>query len=524
MGHTQPIPRAGPDWRIALALFLFSLCLVEWLNGDRFQLSLDEGIYLDGASRVAKGQAPYRDFFTFTGPVTFWSYGAVFHLFGATFANARFVLSAEIALLSAIIYWLAAILTSRTFAAGIGLLFAAFCLESSGNLYITHRWDSNLWALAAVALACAGLGKPNRARGIASGVCAALAAWTTPPFIVIIPLIAAWMAWAGGFRGIRDFLSGVAAPSLAAAGVLLYQRALEPMSTQLLWATSHYGGPNRVPYGYVVKNPLAGPHALGQLTEDIVELTPALLPVLAYVGLAALMLFSRKRLQQHKEVLVLFVIFSAGVLLAGLPRIGAHQLLFLSPVFWVLAGYVVFSAAGQNNWLTPAVALLTSAMLISAFGTNRKFTEVVETNAGAVRCTPQDGQLVSALVTRIGPGDTLFVFPYLPVVYFLAGGENPSRFSFLQPGMMTRRDEADVVSELRAHPPQWMLWAQFPPRFWMEIWPHTNPASLDFPTLEKYMSANYREVLRVKMSDQQMLVLGCAKDCGIIPGGAIDGR
>lgn len=68
---------------------------------------LDEGIYLDGASRVVRGQAPYRDFFNFTGPGTFWMYGAVFKLFGTTLANARIVLSAEIALLSAITHWIA---------------------------------------------------------------------------------------------------------------------------------------------------------------------------------------------------------------------------------------------------------------------------------------------------------------------------------------------------------------------------------------------------------------------------------
>ena len=119
-----------PDWRIAAALLLLTLCLVEWQNGDRFQLSLDEGIYLDGASRVGRGQVPYRDFFTFTGPCTFWSYGAVFQLFGVSLANARFVLSFEIALLSAAIHWLAASLTGSSFANALAALFATFCLDA----------------------------------------------------------------------------------------------------------------------------------------------------------------------------------------------------------------------------------------------------------------------------------------------------------------------------------------------------------------------------------------------------------
>src|SRR5947207_8734937 len=44
-----------PDWRIAAVLFLVSFFLLIWQNGNRFPFSLDEGIYLDGASRVARG-------------------------------------------------------------------------------------------------------------------------------------------------------------------------------------------------------------------------------------------------------------------------------------------------------------------------------------------------------------------------------------------------------------------------------------------------------------------------------------
>jgi hypothetical protein len=283
------------------------------------------------------------------------------------------------------------------------------------------------------------------------------------------------------------------------------------MSEQLLWAMAHYGVPNRVPYGYLVEHP-------PQIARMIELLTPALLPAIGYIGVAALLYLRRKDSQQTNDVLVLLVVFSAGVLLAGLPRLGAHQLVFLSPVFWVLTGYVLFTAFGQRRrWLTAALALLTCLLLISSFKFDRQFRETVETAAGQMRCTPEDAKLVTALGGRISPGDTLFVFPYLPIVYFLSGGENPSRFSFLQPGMMTDRDEAGVEAELRAHPPQWMLSCRFPARFWMAVWPHTNPARLGFPKLESFMKANYPELLRIQMSTQQTLVLGCARDCGISP-------
>lgn len=517
----RPVVPARAHWRVALALFVFAFCLLQWQNGERFQLSLDEGIYLDGASRVAAGQAPYRDFFTFTGPGTYWLYGAVFSLFGVTLGNAHFLLSLEIALLAALVYWIAARITEWWFAACLGATFAAFCLDLPTNLYVSHRWDSNLAALSAAAFACAGLNASRRVFWIASGVCAAAAAWITPPFIVVGAVMAAWMAWTGGVRRVRDFTVGVAAPSLAAIGVLAYQGALGPMIDQLLWAMAHYSAPNRVPYGYFSENPVAGirsawiVQAILQAGRLVEFCTPAALPLVAYGGLAVLFVRSRYALKQQRDLIALLAMFSAGVLVAGMPRLGAHQLVFVSPVFWILCGYVVFVAAGQRRrWLPVLLGALSLLMLVSSTMNSQRYSEAVETSAGTVRCTPEDARLLSALGNRINPGDSLFVFPYLPIAYFLFGGQDPSRYSFLQPGMMTAEDEARVESELRAHPPKWMLWARFPDAFWRSAWPNTHAASLSFPALERYMASNYREVLRVEMTGQQTLILGCAGDCG----------
>ena len=95
---------------------------------------------------------------------------------------------------------------------------------------------------------------------------------------------------------------------------------------------------------------------------------------------------------------------------------------------------------------------------------------------------------------------------------------NPTRYSFLQPGMMADQDEAEVLAELRARPPRWMLWAQYSQSFWMGGWPNTDAARLRFPLLESFMQANYQSVLRIKLAggqvEDQMLILGCEKQGG----------
>ena len=503
------------------------MCLVQWQNGTRFQLSLDEGIYLEGAERVAQGQAPYRDFFAFTGPGTFWCFGAIFRAFGASLAVARLVLSTEIALMCTAIYWLLAGLASRGFALAMAAVFVTFCLDSPGYLYVSHRWDSNTWALAALVLACTGVARVRRAYWIGAGACAAIAAWITPPFVIVVALVAAcsWRRWG-------DYLAGVAVPSIAAAAVLIHQHAVGAMIEQLRWAVTHYGAPNRVPYGYLVGGPLANLRSLEYLT-------PAILPVAAYLGLLVLLFVRRRQinselrsdapvekpvrglksrptlhLEQDAQLVTLLVCFSAGVLIAGLPRLGAHQLLFLSPVFWILCGYVLFHCISERwRWLViQALVVMAGVLLASSIGQNRAFSESVETNAGEVRCTPADAKLVTALQDRINPGDSLFVFPYLPILYFVTGGQNPSRYSFLQPGMMTDQDEAAAVAELAAHPPRWMLWAQFPPGFWLSVWPKTDTSRLQFPSLEAFMQNHYREVLRVQFANLTLTLAGIRQD------------
>ena len=84
---------------------------------------------------------------------------------------------------------------------------------------------------------------------------------------------------------------------------------------------------------------------LGRMIEALI---PALLPVLAYLGLVVWLFWRRSVLTRNKQTLALLVAFSAGVLLAGLPRLGSHQLLFLSPVFWILCGYFLYNGAAPR--------------------------------------------------------------------------------------------------------------------------------------------------------------------------------
>jgi 4-amino-4-deoxy-L-arabinose transferase-like glycosyltransferase len=429
----QSIPQRSESGRI-LIIFAAAITVVIMQVGIRFHLALDEGIYLEAAARVAQGQ--YRSFFAPTGPGVFWLYGSLFRLFGPSLAISRTLLSCELALICSVIYWLPARCTSRLFAALAAALYLGMLLRSSYQLYINHRWDSNTLAVLAFASLWAGVERQDRKYFLISGILASAAAWTTLPVAIAVAALLIWILFQSTQRKhARFYCTGVVGVSAVALSVLQHQGALRPMVLHLLWSAGNYRSPNSVPYGYLsgdVTQQFAG----GRTTVRTAE---ALLPPLADAGWLLLVWRRKKEIAKVRILASLLAVASAAMLIACYPRFGGHQLLFVTPLFWVFA-------AAAALWTAAAPPPLPYR---------------IQTQAGEVECSKKHYILLSGLQRMIKPGDGLFVFPYLPMVYFVTGGVNPTRYSFMQPGMMNADDEASVIADLRAHHPRWIIWPDF---------------------------------------------------------------
>jgi hypothetical protein len=118
--------------------------------------------------------------------------------------------------------------------------------------------------------------------------------------------------------------------------------------------------------------------------------------------------------------------------------------------------------------------------------------------------------LVTKLPQYIQPGESLFVFPYLPIVYFLTGGRNPTRYSYLQPGMMTKEDEEIALAELLANPPRWVLYSDVPKEAYLRIWPNSDPTRLRMPSIEEFIRSRYHLVEKLNLSNGEFRILRLA--------------
>ena len=104
--------KSAYDWCISLLILLLSIAYLR-LFYNYTLINGDEGIVLQGAQRVLEGEVPYRDFFSFFTPGSYYWLALFFKVFGSSILVARAVLMVEGGLFSVLTYLLARRVCSR---------------------------------------------------------------------------------------------------------------------------------------------------------------------------------------------------------------------------------------------------------------------------------------------------------------------------------------------------------------------------------------------------------------------------
>ena len=474
------------------SVFAFAAALLWWLAGQRLVWIMDEGIYLDGARRMLAGQMPYRDFFVLTGPGTFWNLAVFFKIFGTSLASARALLVLDLALIAACMYWLAARFSSRALGFWLAGFFVALLAGDKDDLVVNHRWDSAaLSTLGVTLLAAAGVRTGNRWLVAGAGAAAAYAAWTTPPVALVLAPMLLWSFWAHRWAGAMSFFAGVGVVSALAGGALTATGSLGPMLRHFAWTASQYAGANRSPYGSITGGYaalFADAHGWEMGVYAIIVffiVLPAAAPLCAVLGFAA-----DRRL--WKTPLLLILACAVASVLASAPRMDVAHLTYSSPLSFVVAACALTSIL-PGRWRAPlAMALGFGACLLLANAVNsRLHLQTAQTRAGVMVGDPRDLALERALENGVRKGQSFFAFPYIPLAYFLTQGANPTRYSFLQPGMMADADEDQALASLQGAPPSEVLYMDVPDSAILHLFPSSDPHHLRMRRMEGWLRDNY---------------------------------
>jgi hypothetical protein len=476
---------------VGIALFILSLLLLYWLAGDVLQLAGDEAIYLQGGRLVALGQQPYRDFFAITGPLTFWIEGSLASASGMSLAIMRLPPIFDVAFLAWAVYWLTSRYAGTLYSAGAAIVFLA-CEVRIRQLNVNHRWDSAALAMAAIVLA---FEAQRGGRGVfcaASGLLVVASACATPSMLLVALPLLAWCG-RGSIRNALLFVGGATLAAGVAAFYLQHVHALVPMIQSMRWTAANYTQANRVFYGGLGLA-VPGPATAGwtSIPGFLFSFLPAFLPPAALV--AWLFCFRRPIHRTDLPQVLPLLVVSAALVFAAWPRWTSDVLLHTLAPSWFLCALLLYRVtdAPQRRWLL--IALLAALASLGGKAVVAMDYDTRETRVGTLRAPLDQSEFLEALEHWIQPGDSLFSFPYLPSAYYFLNARNPTRYSFLQPGMMTAEDERLAIDELAAAPPRWVLFEHIPPQAILAFWPGSDPSRIPMTAMKSYLGAHYHRV------------------------------
>ena len=487
---------------LAAAVFVSITALLFYTNGNRFFLTSDEGIILDGAVRMMSGETLYRDFFGYMTPGSYWIQEAVFSLFGVSIRSGRIVVILDFALQCSILFWLTALLAGRKAALLATILFAPLQLNNREYLVAQHRMDSAALALLSIAFCVQGQRRAKAWYWAAAGLLSIAAALCTPSVGLIAVVTVVWLC---ADRSLRRFLvpycGGLAAGTLAALTVLIATGMLKPLVDQLVWLNRNYTTVNYMPYGSIIGGygaALAGSTGGELVVRAVVLFCIALLAVLPVAMIAAwtwtVFNASRKaRLPQIVRRTIPYLLGCMTVLVASTyPRSDLFHLAFVAALPYVLA-------AAWISWYVPrpyiTFILYLPGMVAIALALQipmRFRTEVpVATAIGTVRVPPVDVDGMRKLLDYVHPGDTLYVHPYAPILYVLTQAQNPTRYSYMWPGLMTGDDAAAALSDLKKTPPKTVMYLEVDRDEYLRVFPNAYKLNHRFPNIEDWIAREY---------------------------------
>jgi hypothetical protein len=89
------------------------------------------------------------------------------------------------------------------------------------------------------------------------------------------------------------------------------------------------------------------------------------------------------------------------------------------------------------------------------------------------------------------PGEPIFVYPTLPMFYYLADRPNATRFGHVYPGAATLEEQREMIRSLEASDVRYVLWDQF----WVNEWAAGGRHLLNQPLTDYLLQTYHTEAM-----------------------------
>jgi 4-amino-4-deoxy-L-arabinose transferase-like glycosyltransferase len=470
----------------------------------------DEGIVLQGAHRIVIGQLPYRDFFTFYTPGSFYLTAALFKMFGDSIVVARSALVFFGASFTVVTYSLA----KRTCSQAISLLAAALVLTTTipYRFLVLHNWDSTFWACLGVYCAVRWLEDSGWVWAFSTGSFASFTFLSEQSkgagiYLGLLVAIAILAICRRRLDNLRALLLGIAWPILAVFVFFASKHALDSMLAGWSWPLHHYSAANRVRYGDQSWSDATREQLLheGPLSVRILEMlalsTGFVVPVLPLIGIGMLVYWTYKlkhALDSRSDHFVLLCALISGLLVSiVVVRADINHFMYLTPLFYLPLAWIIDAKIFPGRLfssLRPIVQLYTVAafgmLAIAVFLTALAAHNRTVTRRGTIRTSGQD-TVIDYVQSHTVPGQPLLVYPYLPLYNYLTDTASPTRLDYFQPGMNTPEQAKELIQSFKSQD----VPVLFEPAFTDKIpssWPGTPLSAIANDPVSDHIVRNYR--------------------------------
>src|SRR5437868_1692202 len=426
------------DCRIALALALLSfgyLCIFRRFT----QLEPDEGIVLQGAQRILMGQVPYRDFFTFLTPGSYFLLALVLKVFGDSMLVARTILAAVGATFPVVTYFLARRVCSRNWALLAAVLVTLTTLPY--RFLVLHNWDSTLWACLGAYSAVRVSESSKASWSFATGSLAALTVLFEQSkgaglcFGILLGFVLIRMCSKHAILSFRQIAWGTLGflwPLAVTFTYFAYHQAIGTMIADCLWPLRHYSAANHVFFGSQnwtdeTRQKLFENVPLAMRGFTLFVLSPLfLIPAVPLLAIAFMIYWAVRVRKGSAEpararYYVLYTAIISGLffsVVAG--RADILHFVYLQPLLmvvlaWILDGRDLPGALFRKIKPLTAALVACAFLLFSVPLLLRALTARVETETrrGVISSMEKD-TVTSFTQAHVNAGATLLVYPYLP--------------------------------------------------------------------------------------------------------------
>jgi hypothetical protein len=453
-------------------LFVVLATLIACLPFTRAIFGItDEGVLLYGADRMLQGSQLYTDFFEFLPPGGFVITAIWLSVTGISFLSARILAILTIVGIACFTY-LACRQASRNSPLSALLVIGWVAMSQGHWTQISHHWFTTLFAMAAAWAALANLQSGRSLRWpLIAGVATGAAGMVTPTRGALAAL-ATLVAFLNLGQNRKEPICYVLGVLLVPGGLLVFLALNHSLAAAfddvIRFAALRYAAIQYVPFGYSAWTP---------------NLPLKYLFPLAAV-LTTLVCVRDRRAALHDRPLQFCIAFGVAGFIGFLPRPDIVHIAFAAPVVYPLLALCVSRLS--PNW-SPIFRLAAVAAVIAMHipsvivlfwrAQHALSSEVVSTPRGDVQFfqLPGQAEVREKVLTRIAalpPQDSIFFYPYMPMMPFLAGRNHAAKYDIFLPWYTLPSQYHDACLSVTRHA-SWLVidHAWLGPGKWKEVFP-----------------------------------------------------